>query len=94
MPPTIIELASSITKSTAIYHDYLAQKNLPLPAHDVTPLQQRAESNTLPQEIAAALDAAIEASYELHQLLVGPVGCVVGAAAEVNPILFTSARAS
>lgn len=84
MAPSIVELASSISKNTAIYHDYLTQNNLPLPTHDVDLLLQQPESQPLPQEIAAALETATEASHELHQLLSGPVGRVTGAAFEVN----------
>lgn len=83
--PDIIDLASSISKNTAIYHDYLTQNSLPLPSHDVDlSQQQQSEPQSLPQEIAAALAAATEASFELHELLLGPVGRVTAAPFEVN----------
>ena len=83
MAHSIIELASSLSKNTETYHDYLTENNLPLPTHDIDLLHQQPGSQPLPQEIAAALETAIEASHDLHQLLLGPVGCVMGAAAEV-----------
>jgi hypothetical protein len=70
----IAELANSVASNTAKYSNYLAEHGLPLPSHDPTVNPAPTE---LPHEIAAARDAAIHASYELHELLIGPDGILL-----------------
>ncbi|PVH96057.1 S-adenosyl-L-methionine-dependent methyltransferase [Periconia macrospinosa] len=72
--PSILELSQSVATNTSIFHDYLTAEGLPLPSHEPSipppPLN-------LPSEIAAARDAAIQASYDLYELLIGPYGILL-----------------
>lgn len=77
---SILELSNSVAVNTAKYHDYLTENGLSLPSHDPeappVPL-------TLPPEVTAARDAAIQASYDLHELLIGPHGILLDALYQV-----------
>jgi len=72
MAPTanIVELANAVAENTAKLHAYLSENGLPLPSHD--PISQPGPPPELPKEIADAQDAAINATWELHELLIGP----------------------
>lgn len=85
---SVTELAIQISSNTQIYSDYLTHNALPLPSH--SPVSSSDTPSMLPKDVAAALDTAIESTHELHQLLIGPVGRIMGAAAEVrnNHFLF------
>ncbi|MCJ1246390.1 hypothetical protein MMC30_003597 [Trapelia coarctata] len=84
---TITELASIIATNTKKYNDFLVQEGLPQPSHEPFPVPPKGPPPALPADIAAALEAATEATHELHELLVGPVGLVVGAATECQKIM-------
>lgn len=77
---SILELSKSIAVNTAKYHDYLVEKGLPLPSHDPEIPQV---PRTLPPQITAARDAAIHASYDLYELLIGPHGILLDALFQV-----------
>jgi hypothetical protein len=79
----ITELSSSIAANTAIYHEYLIVNGISLPSHDISKAPPGRPS-VLPEDIALALDTAIEASHELHTLLINPIGSILNAAAEVS----------
>ena len=78
----ILELTKVIESNTVFYHDYLVSKGIPLPTHQ--PLDLRVEQPySLPDDVAKALNAAIEATDELHDLLSGPTGLIMNAAPQV-----------
>ena len=81
---SITELASIVASSTKKYNDYLLDEDLPLPSHNASSSPAQEPPPLLPAHVATALLEATEASYALHQLLVGPVGRVYGAAVEVS----------
>lgn len=74
MSTNILELSESVAINTAVFHDYLVMQGIDLPSHDPAvppvPLQ-------LPKEISNARDKAIQASYDLYELLVGPYGLLL-----------------
>lgn len=70
--PSIIDLANAVSTNTAKYHAYLVAQGLPLPSHEPSPNILNQSPVELPAEIGAARDAAINATYELHELLIGP----------------------
>ncbi|KAF2194759.1 O-methyltransferase [Zopfia rhizophila CBS 207.26] len=69
-----------IEKNTKIFLDYVSSKDLPEPSFesgdglDIT--------KPLPEEIAAAREAAVEATGELHLLLMGPLGLLLETAGD------------
>lgn len=77
---TIVELAKTIASNTAKYEDYLVSKGLPTPTH--VPSEHEVVLN-VPPEIAGLRQQAIEASHELHELLIGPMGVPFTAYARV-----------
>ena len=86
---SIEELLSLISLNTRRYQEYLQANSLSLPSHDVIRSESSdSEPSTLakplPNDIEEVLRAAIEASHELHQLLLGPVGRVLAAAVDVR----------
>ena len=82
---SITELASIVASNTEKYNDYLLDEGLPLPSHNTSSSLAQGPPPPLPDHVETALVEATEASYALHQLLVGPVGRVYGAAVEVSP---------
>lgn len=62
----ILQLSNTISKSTAAIHDILTARGLPLPSFDAD------APESLPDEVSAAQDAVLDASSELHDLLLGP----------------------
>ena len=89
---SITELASIVASSTKKYNDYLLDEGLPLPSHNTSPYAAQGPPPPLPDHVATALVEATEASHALHELLVGPVGRVCGAAVEVSSQDDTSVR--
>lgn len=79
----ITELAYTILVNTAKYNDHLLKHGLPLPSHNASSFDQKSPLS-LPDDVTAALEAATEATHELHQLLLGPIGCLMSAASEVG----------
>lgn len=68
---SITELAESIAASTSKYNEYLVANGIALPTH--APSEKEIPVN-VPAEIAGLRQQAIEASHELHELLIGPMG--------------------
>ena len=66
----ILELAGEISKFSNIIHGHLVARNLPFPTFSpelATPL---------PEELAKAQDAILDATSELHDLLMPPVSAL------------------
>lgn len=78
---TIIELADIIASNTIQYNDYLVSNGLPIPTHSPSENEAPAE---VPTAIAGARQQVIEASHELHELLIGPMGVPFTAYARVG----------
>jgi hypothetical protein len=78
---TIVELANIVASRTTEYNDYLVANNLPIPTHSPS-------ENEIPVEVPPEIDnlrqEAIEASHDLHELLIGPFGVSVTAYARVS----------
>ena len=68
----IVELASSIQTNTSKVDQHFSSHGIPTPSFDIeTPLEV-----DLPDEIAACRTAILEATDELHSLIMGPVQTV------------------
>jgi hypothetical protein len=80
---SITELGDLIASSTRKYQDYLIANGIPLPTH--APSEKEIPVN-VPTEIANFRQQAIEASHELHELLMGPMGVPFTAYARVSLI--------
>jgi hypothetical protein len=78
---SISELADLIASSTSKYNDYLVANGIALPTH--APSEKEIPPN-VPDEIASFRQQAIEASHELHELLIGPMGVPFTAYARVS----------
>lgn len=71
-PSRIRELADIIQTNTAKVDHHLSSHGIPTPSFDVeTPLEM-----DLPNDIAACRLAVLDATDELHSLMLGPVGTV------------------
>ena len=69
----IAELAAQIQENTAKVDKYLRSKGLPSPSFDVDgPVDFKIED----EDIHNARETAIDASLELHQILLGPAMCL------------------
>ena len=69
----IAELAALIQAHTTIVDEYISSQGLPSPSFEVSmPAQLQ-----LPETIVASSNAVIEATDELHSLMLGPVGFLV-----------------
>jgi len=66
----ILELANEISKFTSIVHNHLVSQNLPFPSFspDFT--------EPFPEELAEAQDAILDATAELHDLLIPPISAL------------------
>ncbi|KAI0167593.1 S-adenosyl-L-methionine-dependent methyltransferase [Pestalotiopsis sp. NC0098] len=74
-PGAVTQLLTQIQDNTQILLEYFASNNLPEPSYedgDGLPLGQE-----LPQKVQAAKDIALEATDELHHLLLGPLMLLV-----------------
>lgn len=68
----IVELANSIQTNTSKVDQHLSSHGIPTPSFDVeTPLEM-----DLPDDIEACRVAILEATDELHSLVMGPVQTV------------------
>ena len=68
----ILELANCIQTNTSIVDQHFSSHGIPTPSFDIeTPLEV-----DLPNDIAASRLAIIEATEELHLLMLGPVQTV------------------
>lgn len=66
----IIELANAISASTAKIHESLAAKEIAQPSFD------EHASYSVPQEISKDYDVVLDATAELHDLLLEPLNLV------------------
>jgi len=66
----ILELAKKISDSTSIVHNHLESNKLPFPSFspDFT--------EPLPEELSKAQDAILDATAELHDLLMPPISAL------------------
>ncbi len=62
----ILQLSESIAKCTAAIHEVLTVRGLPLPSFEP------GAPDCLPEELSTAQDAVLDATSELHDLLLGP----------------------
>ena len=67
----IVELASIITTKTSQVDDYLSTHGLPGLSFEPT---RESQEHTLPESVQAAQNAVLEATDELHALMLGPMG--------------------
>lgn len=65
--PRILQLAATITESVRTLQDTLLAKGLPTPSFD-----EHAEFS-IPDEASSARDSILDASAELHDLLMDPL---------------------
>lgn len=66
----ILDLANTIHKSTSTVHDHLVSQNLPFPSFSPE------VSVPLPEELIDAQNAIIDATAELHDLLMPPISAL------------------
>ena len=78
----IVELAAVISNSVGSINEYLGLKGLPTPSFDPD------APSTLPNEIEAARNAVLDATSELHDLLLEPADLlrVSGSVRQIYPI--------
>ncbi|KAH8646476.1 S-adenosyl-L-methionine-dependent methyltransferase [Tricladium varicosporioides] len=72
LTPRILELAGTITASVAKIQQVLTEKGLPSPSFDEDAMQ------SLPLEASDAQDAVLDATAELYDLLMEPMGLIHG----------------
>ncbi len=63
----ILELAATIQKSVTAIHNKLAEGALPFPSFEVN------ASTSLPEELSQDQDVVLDATAELHDLLLEPL---------------------
>ncbi|OGM41087.1 O-methyltransferase [Aspergillus bombycis] len=77
---SMTQLLERVHRTTKVYLDFVKSLNLPEPSYQygdgLDPRQP------LPQEVAEARESAIEATYELHHLLLGPLGLLLSCPGE------------
>lgn len=78
----VSKLLSQIEENTKGYLGYFASQNLPEPSY--TAGDGLDPTQALPNDIAALRDAALEATDELHHLLLGPLGLVLSSPGDVS----------
>ncbi|KAH8588162.1 sterigmatocystin 8-O-methyltransferase [Bisporella sp. PMI_857] len=66
----ILDLANKINESTRVIHNHLASQNLPFPSFSPRAI------DPLPEELAKAQDAVLDATSELHDLLMPPITAI------------------
>lgn len=78
-PSRIAALAALIQKNTAILDDYMTANGIPTPSFDESypPVVQ------LPKDMADVRDAILEATDEMHSLLMDPVTTIYNEIAKV-----------
>lgn len=70
MTSRILELAAIISTSTATIQNYLATRHLPLPSFDPH------ATHPLPEELAEAQDAVLDATAELHDIMMPAINAL------------------
>jgi len=74
-PGPVTQLLAQIQESTTKYLEFFVAQSIPEPSYENG--DNLAPGQSLPADIQAARDTALEASDELHHLLLGPLGMVV-----------------
>lgn len=90
-PGSVSQLLSQLNDNTKKYLEYFANQNLPEPSYDEgdgLDLQNAPP----PSDIIASRDAAVEAADELHHLLLGPLGLLLGSPGDVGHPLLVEIR--
>lgn len=85
MIPTVEEsittLVKQVEKNARGFTEYFKNRGFPEPSFDHGDNLKMGEE--LPPDIATMREAAIEASHELHDLLLGPTGLIVECSGQV-----------
>ena len=79
----IQELTAIIAANVDVYSSFLKRTGQPLPSHQEQSAHEARPCQPLPEDVANALEIATEASYELHNLLLGSVGRLIWATTRV-----------
>ena len=66
----IRDLAAIISSSTVTIHNFLASRDLPFPSFEPD------ATSPLPEELAEVQDAVLDATSELHDLLMPPINAL------------------
>lgn len=80
----IAELASIIASNTAEIDEYLSSRGLPTPSFDADVAPRFLDE----KPIAACRQAILEATDELHSLMLGPIGIFLIPAVRLTPQKF------
>lgn len=78
----VSQYLSQIQDNTKRYLEYLESQGLPEPSYDTGDGLDPGQS--LPKEIIAIRDSAIEAADELHHVLLGPLGLLLSSPGDVS----------
>ena len=81
----VTKLLTQLNRSTETLLKYFSSKGLPEPSYVAG--DGLDPSVSLPQDVQSARDAALEASDELHYLLLGPLNLVLGAPGDVRGLI-------
>ena len=76
----ITELTALLSDKIKVYSDYLESQGAPLPSHDIS----NSGHVALPENVAAAKTAAIEATQNLRDHLLSPTEYVFAASIDVS----------
>ena len=82
MSGSVSALLSQIDDNTKKYLEYFQAQGLPEPSYDASDGLDPQKS--LPKPIQAIRDAALEATDELHHLLLGPLGLLLSSPGDVG----------
>jgi len=77
----IIELARVISKHTSSIDDSLSARGLPKPSFDYD------ASNHFPPDLTTSFDAVLDATQELHDLLLAPMSLIQRKSSVRDPII-------
>ena len=78
----VSKLLVQVQENTEQYLDYFTSQNLPEPSYDEG--DRLDPHKPLPSKITALRDAALEATDELHHLLLGPLGLILSAPGDAS----------
>ncbi|ROV87601.1 hypothetical protein VSDG_09604 [Cytospora chrysosperma] len=78
--PRIIQLANTISASAAMVHEALATRNISFPSFDED------ASYSIPLEVSKDHDAVLDATAELHDLLLEPLNLIHRHCGHNNPV--------
>ena len=82
-PPTneVTQLLERVQSTTKVFLDFVRSQGLPEPSYQNGDGLHPAQP--LPHEVQEAREGAIEATYELHHLMLGPLGLLFSCPGEV-----------